>query len=91
MLSEQLEGLQKEFGKMKEEIAFSIVDVVGGSGESAAAGGGPPLHYFRSLPNVTLQRYLEAAEVDTLQRLVFDGEKDVLHFSSLSSYSVVLP
>jgi len=86
MLYEQLEALQKEFGKMKEEIAFSIVDVVAASGETE--GWGPP--DLRSLPNLTLQRYLKQAEVDTLQRFVFDGEKAVLHFSFvLFSYSVV--
>jgi len=78
MLREQLEALQKEFGKMKEEIAFSIVDVVAGSGVTAAEWG-PPLP-LRSLPNLTLISYLETAEVDTLQRFVFDGEKDVLPF-----------
>jgi hypothetical protein len=73
-LQDQLTAIQREFTRMKEEIAFSIVDVVAGSNEGNSWGAMD----LKSLPGSTLQRYLKQSEVDTLQRLIFDGWLDIL-------------
>jgi len=71
VLHDQVTLIQKEYVKLKEEIAFNIVDVV-------AANNGDK---FGSLdiwtkPQEVVQSYLKQSEVDTLQHIIFDGNLD---------------
>ena len=68
----QLQVLEKEYQRVRREIAFSIVDIVASNSEAGPLG--LSITDFNSQPHQVVLEKMREFEVDTLQQLIFESK-----------------